>query len=422
MQTSKQARKPRRILFVCEAVALAHVSRAIVLANALDPAEFETHLAFDGRYSWIAPEARAAAFHELSSITPGHFRDAADRTGSHIHTLEDAQRYVNDELRIYESVQPDLVVSDLRYSASTSAAVYGVRSAVIVNAHWSPYRLLEFPDSPPRPVAVVPPSSNRSLVARARRRLDRCFHRTDRSEGDLADLVDVAAFNAVRHEHGLVPFKDYEHLMTGADYVFYADPPGLIKMKPLPPEHQFIGAVTWSPSVDLHLGSIGGDRPLVYVTLGSTGETSRLQALITELAEFDADVVVATANRVEISTRASNVLVSDLVPGDEICQRASVVVGSGGSGTAYQALRHGTPFVGLWSNHDQYLTSLILQESGAALALGPGTPVEEIAVSVNKVLTDPSFSRASQYLARYLFTIEAPEVFRTALRRLFEFA
>ncbi len=49
----------RRILFIGEAVSLAHVSRPLVLAQALDPRSYDIHFACDQRYeSLVAGNAR----------------------------------------------------------------------------------------------------------------------------------------------------------------------------------------------------------------------------------------------------------------------------------------------------------------------------------------------------------------------------
>jgi UDP:flavonoid glycosyltransferase YjiC (YdhE family) len=63
--------KSRRILFIGEAVTLAHVSRPFVPANALDPFEWEIHYASDPRYdSLLGPAGfRRWTIHSIPSAT-----------------------------------------------------------------------------------------------------------------------------------------------------------------------------------------------------------------------------------------------------------------------------------------------------------------------------------------------------------------
>src|SRR5690606_12179519 len=137
----------RTVLILGESVALAHVGRPVVLARALDPDRYDVHVAFDPRHEWVAREAPAGRYHPLASITPEAFLSTPPGRS---YTLDELRGYLADERRLYEEVQPDLVVADFRPTAPTSGAAAGIPVATLVNAHWSPHRRLGFPASPPR--------------------------------------------------------------------------------------------------------------------------------------------------------------------------------------------------------------------------------------------------------------------------------
>src|SRR5262245_28115652 len=394
------------ILFVCESVALAHVSRSVLLAETLDTARFDVHIACDARYEWVVRDSPHAQFHALSSIEPAHFIRQADR-GERIYSQSDAERYLNDELRLYAGVRPDLVIGDLRYSASTSAACAGIPSAVLVNAAWSPYRELDFSPDPPRKDPTV--QHRTPLATRIARKGLRTLTASRRDTGPY----DLNAFNRLRTDRGLAPFGDYLQLMIGADHVLYPEPPELVTMSQLPPQHRFIGPVSWSPRLPVPdwWDQLPADRPLIYVSMGSTGETSRLPQVVQQLAALDVTVLVATAGRAGIDGSRANVRVADLLPGKEACARADVVLSSGGSATAYQAISEGTPVVGLWSNEAQYLTSMILARHGAAIAHPPYTPAEDVVRSVSDVLGNRSYRGRARALAEIFGTCDAREQF-----------
>lgn len=412
------------VLFVCESVSLAHVSRAVFLSAALDPDAFDVHLACDARYDWLLSEAPHAKFHPLPSIDPEYFRQRVD-LGTGTHSLTTARAYLRDELQLYEAVTPDLVVADLRYTASTSAAIAGIRSAIVANAYWSPHRVGTTPPAAVDPVPTPAPRQQPTALRaarRAKRLASRLIESRDnrRAPEPEREPEDLEAFNIVRAEVGLAPFDDYPQLMTGADHVLYAEPPGLIPMRPMPDEHRFIGPVVWSPRVPEPewWPALAADRPIVYVGLGSTGEVSRLQELVRRLAELEATIVVSTAGRGHVRTDAANVVVADLVPGDQVCRRAALVIGSGGSGTGYQAIQNGAPLIGLWSNEDQYLSIQALEAHGAAIAHGASDSVDTIMQSVSRALHEPSFTETAQRLGRLFSEVDTLQEFRTAVESI----
>ena len=64
----------RRILFVAEAVSLAHVARAAALARTLDPERYDLHLACDRRYLHLF-ETLPVTVHPMQSIGSDEFQD-----------------------------------------------------------------------------------------------------------------------------------------------------------------------------------------------------------------------------------------------------------------------------------------------------------------------------------------------------------
>jgi UDP:flavonoid glycosyltransferase YjiC (YdhE family) len=405
------------ILFVGESVALAHVARPVVLARTLDADRYDLHVACDPRHEWVVGDEPIGKFHPLPSIPTDRF---LARPPGASYDLDELRGYLDDELRLYAEIRPDLVVADFRYTASTSAAVAGVPSASLVNVHWSPHRKFDFPAQPPAAeggegadgagAASVRSRLRSSVAGRVVRKARRTLL-ADRGRGDGSGgsgVADVDHVNTLRAGHGLPAVSGYLQLMVEADHVLYAEPPGLIESRILPPHHHFVGPVVWSPSIPLPdwWSDLPDDRPLVYVTMGSTGEADRLPELVRRLARLDVSVVVSTAGRAELApvlaNTAPNVFTAEVVPGAEVCARAAVVVGSGGSGTAYQALAAGTPVVGLWDNLDQYFTAMVVAGHGAGVALGPGATVDRIVGAVSDRLADPTATeRAGALAARF---------------------
>ena len=138
----------KRVLFVAEAVTLAHVARPATLAAALDGARWDVHFAHDPRYRHLLG-ATAFSEHHLRSKEPADFVAALAR-GQPLYDMPTLQRYVEEETALLEEVQPDVVVGDFRLSLPVSAELAGIPCITLANACWSPYTRQHYrvPDLP----------------------------------------------------------------------------------------------------------------------------------------------------------------------------------------------------------------------------------------------------------------------------------
>jgi UDP:flavonoid glycosyltransferase YjiC (YdhE family) len=91
-----------------------------------------------------------------------------------------------------------------------------------------------------------------------------------------------------------------------------------------PPEHRYIGPVLWSPQVPLPAwwDTIPTDRPIIYMTLGSSGDMATLPTIVAALAALPVTVLVATAGRRTLEALPPNVFVADYLPGLAASARA----------------------------------------------------------------------------------------------------
>ena len=348
-----------RVLFVAEAVTLAHVARPATLAGALHRAGCDVHLASDHRFDRLFPDL-ALPRHSLNSIPTRQFV-AALRRGSPIYDLPTLERYVQDDLRIIEAVQPDVIVGDFRLSLCVSAKLARVPHIALANAYWSPFAKVKYP---------VPDHF-----------VSRWFGRTIGqwlfSMGRPFVFARYAApVNALRRRHGLPAIPGgLPGVYTHGDFTAYADVPSLVPMT-LPANHFFLGPVFWSPPVPLPAwwNDVPTDRPIVYVNLGSSGDAKLLPRILESLSKLDVTVLAATAGASDLpplpraTGAASRRFIADYLPGDAACAKADLVICNGGSLATQQALWHGKPVIGVPSNLDQCLNMQALVSNGAASA------------------------------------------------------
>jgi UDP:flavonoid glycosyltransferase YjiC (YdhE family) len=345
----------KRLLFFAEAVTLAHVARPMVLAQALSGAGYEVHLACDSRYNDLFTPA-PLRHRNIHTIAPARFLEALAK-GSPVYDADTLRGYVREDIETIEAVQPDLVVGDFRLSLAVSAPVAGIPHIAIANAYWSPYARLRFP-VPDLPLTRIMGIRAASLLFSAVRPAAFAFH--------------TLPLNRIRKEYGLSSLGfDLRRIYTHGDYTLYADIPDWIPMADMPANHRYIGPILWSPAVpppDWWHG-LPGEKPIVYVNLGSSGPVRLLPDVLRALADLPVTVVAATAGRQRLDIVPPNAHLADYLPGAEAAARAALVVCNGGSPATQQALAAGTPVLGIGGNMDQLLNMGVLERTGAARLL-----------------------------------------------------
>lgn len=377
----------RRILFIAEAVTLAHVARPLVLARSLAPTRYEVSFACDPRYNSLLETPRFQQL-PLHSVSSEQFLKSL-ASGSRLYSKATLDAYVKADLELIKSCQPDVIVGDFRLSLSVSARLAGIPYITISNAYWSPYA---------RPHFTVPelPMLKFTGVKLGQR---------------LFDLVRPFAFryhalplNQLRKQYGLPPLGlDLRRVYTDADYTLYADIPQLVPTYDLPDTHRYVGPTLWSPAGPLPdwWATLPDDKPIVYVTLGSSGPSHLLPLVLKALANMPVTVIAASAGRGLPADVPLNAFLADFLPGEEAAKRAALVISNGGSQTSYQALANGKPVIGMPANLDQFLNMQYIQQAGAGQVIRAGTATpEKISGSVNDILEIPRYVQGSQRLMR----------------------
>lgn len=347
----------RRVLFFAEAVTLAHVARPIVLARALAGTDWEPVMACDTRYRRFT-EGEAWPTRPLGTIPSAQFLRALAR-GSPVYSIDTLRAYLAEDLRLIDEIEPDVVVGDFRLSLSVAARLAGVPYIAISNAYWSPYAKDKRFPLPALPISRWLPLP----LAEALFRLAQ----------PIAFAQHCAPVNRLRRENGLPSLgNDLRRVYTDADRTLYADWPAAFEMEArMPASHRVIGPIVWSPPVALPAwwDDVPTDRPIVYVTLGSSGSSKTLDTVVQALADLPLSMLVATAGASPPARVPGNAFIADYLPGQAAAERARLVICNGGSPTSQQALAAGVPVLGIASNMDQFLNMRGVVRLGAGTLL-----------------------------------------------------
>lgn len=390
----------KRLLFIAEAVTLAHVARPYVLASALDPEVYEIAFASDPRFNGLF-DFTNLGYRPIESIPTAQFLNALAK-GSPVYSAATLKKYVLDDLVLLDNFKPDIVVGDFRLSLAISARLRGIPYITISNAYWGPYTLQHFP-VPDIPItALWGPKIAQKLFDVAR---------------PLAFRLHTRPFNRVCREFGLPRLSNnLREIYTHADLTLYADLPELFATSNLPQHHQFLGPIIWSPQIKLPewWEDIPKDKPVIYVTLGSSGNPNLLPAILNRLGQMPVTVLLARAGHANSLNIPANTYAQDYLPGSLASAKSHLVICNGGSPTTQQALAEGVPVIGIASNLDQYLNMQALQQQGAGTLLRSGNfDADMLAEKVNGMLADNNHHLAAREISKKIKGHNPLEFFKT---------
>jgi UDP:flavonoid glycosyltransferase YjiC (YdhE family) len=393
----------KKILFVAEAVSLAHVTRPSMLAESISSAGYEIVFASNGNFAICSNSLECEKFH-LDSISAESFlrRLAA---GKPVYSEQELVAYVEADLRMLKVVRPDAVVGDFRLSMAIAARLSGVPLFSICNAYWSPFAIDQQVQAPDLPIASVIGFN--------------IFDKLFRLAWPVASRYHCTPINRVRRRYGLSPYRSIRDYYCDGDFTMYADTPALVPTANLPSSHAYIGPIVWSPSIPLPewwTEALKQTRPRAYITLGSTGSVQLLPTIVAACLDEGMVCLIATAGRSDFKPISAHVFAAPFLPGSDAADAANLVICNGGSPTAYQALEAGRPVLGICSNLDQVLNMKGVQRSGAGLFMRAGECTHALLrKSISALLRESSFSDNANRLQDEFNAMNAQKKFLSLL-------
>jgi UDP:flavonoid glycosyltransferase YjiC (YdhE family) len=394
-----------RVLFMGEAVTLAHVARPLALMQRLDPARCEVFLGVDGRYDALLPPQFAQHL-TIRTIPSQQFLTALVRGGP-VYDTRTLCDYVREDLEVIRRVQPHVVVGDFRLSLAVSTRLAHVPYCNITNAHWSPYARPRY-SLPEHPLTrYLGLGVTQALFGLVR---------------PLVFALHSVPLNRTLRRHGLPRMGfDLRRVYVEADQVLYADVPELVPTFAPPPHHHYLGPLLWAPHVALPpwWGELPSDRPVIYVALGSSGRRDLLATVLEALGDLPVTVMAATAGAPLPVALPPNARVAPYLPGDAAAARSALVVCSGGSAPAYQALAAGKPLLGLPFILDQHMSMHYLRSAGVAEQVrSDQATAPRIAAAVTRMLSESRYAHAAGAMAQTFARYDAASRFMEVIQRL----
>lgn len=212
--------------------------------------------------------------------------------------------------------------------------------------------------------------------------------------------------NAVRGAFFLPPMKSVMDIYQQADLRLIQTCRAFdFPIEPAPSNVRYVGPVLDDPDwagAESESGSVNDSRPLVVVSLSSTFQNQRhtLENAIEAMAVLPIKglVTLGPAMAKESFHSYDNITVASATPHSKVFPTARAVVTHAGHGTVMRALANGLPLVCLPMGRDQTDNAARIVHHGAGLSLSPNAKPHQIARAIQRVLTEPEFTKNAERL------------------------
>lgn len=309
-----------------------------------------------------------------------------------VSTADLGQR-VESDIRLVESVEPDVVVTDLRVTGSLAAEHLRIPNLAI--HHF--LAATGYTDLTSRQTHMRELRHPARAAASALWRLPLLLRR-DRY-GATALLEKVNAVSAS------LELPRRERLLAGVDSTAFTGSPVTDPLtRPLPAGWHLGGLLTWSaPEGSKPDGGEG--RPLVFVNHGSLPNLSNLKKAIEALSRLPVEVV-ATGMGASDATIASelpgNVRILETAALEDWLEQADLVVTHGGHLSMSATALSGTPVVLLPDGRDHWAWAVRVERLGTGEVLRPPVSARAIARTAHRVLASEACLAKAKRLAEEL--------------------
>jgi MGT family glycosyltransferase len=381
---------PRTVAVFCDGGFLAHVTRSFEVGRALHHC-FGHRVVFccSGPYAHIP---RDAGFEVMPVYTVD--RETTMRLARRLGPCDlrwwkaACAASVESDLQVIDTIRPDAVVGDMRWSLATSARARRVPYIAITNACWTS----KFAET------IALPEGH--LVGKILGlRLGRAVFPA------LVELMQkyyALGHGDVRKRLGLPPLRTLYEAIEG-DITLLADLPEFMPVvREAPPSFRYTGPLLWDANIGLPswFSKLQLGRPTIYFTMGSTGDAKFFEEAVRVFGDTEYQVLITTGGLAELPNPPKNVFIATYAPGEALMAASNVVVSHGGNGTVYQALSRGVPIIGFPAIFDQEINMRRVRALGVGIQMSRARyRGDSLQAAVREILGDSRFRERCQWSA-----------------------
>lgn len=400
----------QKILFFCESVTLAHIIRPLSLIRLLDPNKYEIAVASAAHTQKLFQEFQNR-FHVITCQTSDSFKQALAKGTSFVDENLLRQQ-VKEDLALIDKLQPDIVVGDFRLSLNISARKAKKPYLNLTNLHWATFtsKQLPTPDIPPMRLLGYPLAN---------------FIFQNFISHLLPFILKSHAkgFNKICQEYTVPTYEKITDAYIDGDLVGLCD-----ISQPhvrLNSNYVFLGPICGDSSAQLPAwfaeltSEKNTQQPKLYFNLGSSGDHSILDKILTEIESLNFQTIVgAPPDQIQaLQSKYPAIHWSSNLPGSKICQWADIIIFNGGSPSAHQALLEGKPVIGITTNPDQVLNMNLLENfSFVRNYRNWNLKPTELKQALIDMTQDPEIKKAAQQYAEKLRAFDSKQALEQAIK------
>lgn len=386
------------ILIFCEGISYGHAVRSLILAQWLEKLNPD-------RIRVACPEKFSPLF-----VAEGFDTVAIDitdpvtiykrlRQGRMMYEKADLLKYFEQDDRLIQQVQPQLIVSDFRFTALQLAKKYGIPSVSIAEATVHPHFVTEgtIPDPFVKP-AWIPLDwldwlARSPLGKKMKQQVTRNISLSLR-EASASYGVEV-----------LPTFFDYA---SQGDICLLCDHPDLIPIMPLRPGDLYTGALLWENPEPLpsEIDRLDPTRKTVYVSLGTQESlpTDFLELYIKKLLEENLQVIVSLGKRsLQLPTSRDSLFGFEFINDSKLLPLVDLMVYPGGQMSTYQALSCGVPLIALPAHANQHFYAEAIVRNNLGCLFRPSRlNINTLLTTTLRLLNDPAILSSTKVFQQKL--------------------
>lgn len=395
---------------------LSHVSRPLAVALELRRRGHEVVFAGEGsKLTFIEKEGFSIVplYEPDPNVLYGNIREGKLRFVSDA----DIDMMMQADSELYALIQPDLVLTDGRFTAPISCHIASILHAAIVNVSSTEYRALPYvPMFNWIPEIIAPRESM-------------CWKALDRFNLFLEMLVfnkAMKTFTILSRRHGVPKTITATNCLVGKDLTLLPDIPEYFPTRNLPADYHYIGPLTLRQSRPMPVwweSAVKQGKKIIYITMGTTGLSDFFDKIVDYFRGMDAIAIITTGGQASISARLpDNIYVEEYLDGDVVMAASSLVVCHGGNGTIYQALQHGKPVVGVPTIPDQQFNMRQVESLGVGVTIDWQCFTQDsktLLEAITRVLANQVYLDNARLIKNKLQSYNAPVLAADLLEKMF---
>lgn len=329
---------------------LSHYLRCLVLADSYDKSQYQILFLHSPQYAGFVKQHGYETF-SCAQFQSDYVMECARNFDFNWLNEAELERILLSQIAAIKKFDAAIVIGDVAPTLNMAAEYTGVKYISLLNGYMTKYYAFT------RKVPRMHMSSGFLKVLPER----------------IADLITDFAekmtfrkihlpFKQLRKKYGLQFRVDYISEIEGSSNLI-CDLPDLFPQKKLPANYTYTGPLIYQflDEESDWLNHIPADKPVIFVSMGSTGDWQRLDFLNDP---YYSRYVIITAGDTEKVVHAPHVISREFVNLTQVLKKSDLMICHGGNGTIYPGIMNRVYLLCLSSHFEQEWNMSALEKSG----------------------------------------------------------